>query len=75
MIISLVGFALAGLVLPSLTARFGPRMFAFAALVPAAVFVGLLFQVPAVTRGETPTELHPWVPQLDLAFAFRLDAL
>ncbi|WP_082479584.1 Na+/H+ antiporter subunit A [Agreia sp. Leaf283] len=75
MIISLVGFALAGLVLPTLTARFGPRMFVFAALVPAAVFVGLLFQVPAVTRGETPTELHPWVPQLDLAFAFRLDAL
>ncbi|WP_082500779.1 Na+/H+ antiporter subunit A [Agreia sp. Leaf244] len=75
MIISLVGFALAGLVLPTLTARFGPRMFVFAALVPAAVFVALLFQVPAVTRGETPTELHPWVPQLDLAFAFRLDAL
>ena len=75
MIISLVGFALAGLVLPSLTARFGPRMFAFAALVPAAVFVGLLFQIPAVTRGETPTEVHPWVPQLDLALAFRLDAL
>jgi multicomponent Na+:H+ antiporter subunit A len=75
MIISLVGFALAGLVLPSLTARFGPRMFVFAALVPAAVFVGLLAQIPAVTRGETPTEVHPWVPQLDLALAFRLDAL
>jgi len=75
MIISLLGFALAGLVLPSLTARFGPRMFAFAALVPAAVFIGLLFQIPAVTRGEAPTEIHPWVPQLDLALAFRLDAL
>ena len=75
MIISLVAFALAGLILPSLTARFGPRMFAFAALVPAAVFVWLLFQVPAVTRGETPTEIHAWVPQLELALAFRLDAL
>lgn len=75
MIISLVGFALAGLVLPSLTTRFGPRMFAIAALVPASVFVALLFQVPAVTNGETPTELHPWVPQLGLALAFRLDAL
>ncbi|WP_082495862.1 Na+/H+ antiporter subunit A [Agreia sp. Leaf335] len=75
MITSLVGFALAGLLLPMLTTRFGPRMFVVAAAVPAAVFVWLLFQVPAVTRGETPTELHPWVPQLDLAFAFRLDAL
>ncbi|SKA88703.1 multisubunit sodium/proton antiporter, MrpA subunit /multisubunit sodium/proton antiporter, MrpB subunit [Agreia bicolorata] len=75
MIISLLGFALAGLVLPSLTARFGPRMFVVAAVVPATVFAWLLFQIPAVTRGETPTELHPWVPQLDLAFAFRLDAL
>jgi len=75
MIISLVGFALAGLVLPSLTARFGPRMFVVAAAIPAAVFVWLLSQIPAVTRGETPTELHPWVPQLDLALAFRLDPL
>jgi multicomponent Na+:H+ antiporter subunit A len=75
MIFSLVGFALAALVLPSLTSRFGPRVFAFAALVPAAVFVGLLFQIPTVVRGGTPTEVHPWVPQLDLAFAFRLDAL
>ncbi|SMQ71386.1 Na+/H+ antiporter subunit A [Agreia sp. VKM Ac-1783] len=75
MIISLIGFALAGLVLPSLTARFGPRMFVVAAAIPAAVFVWLLSQIPAVTRGETPTELHPWVPQLDLALAFRLDPL
>ncbi|SMG26999.1 Na+/H+ antiporter subunit A [Agreia pratensis] len=75
MIISLVGFALAGLVLPSLTARFGPRMFVVAAAVPAAVFAWLLLQIPAVVRGETPTELHPWVPQLDLALAFRLDPL
>jgi multicomponent Na+:H+ antiporter subunit A len=75
MIISLVGFALAAVVLPSATARFGPRMFVVAALVPAAVFVALLTQIPAVTRGETPTELHPWIPQLDLALAFRLDAL
>ena len=75
MIISLVGFALAGLVLPSLTARFGPRMFVVAAAVPAAVFAWLLLQIPAVASGETPTELHPWVPQLDLALAFRLDPL
>ena len=75
MISSLVGFALAALVFPSLTSRFGPRMFAIAALVPATVFVWLLIQIPAVTRGETPAELYPWIPQLDLALAFRLDAL
>ncbi|MBF4634980.1 Na+/H+ antiporter subunit A [Agreia pratensis] len=75
MIISLVGFALAGLVLTSLTARFGPRMFVVAAAVPVAVFAWLLLQIPAVASGETPTELHPWVPQLDLALAFRLDPL
>jgi multicomponent Na+:H+ antiporter subunit A len=75
MIISLVGLALAALVLPTLTTRFGPRVFVFAALVPASVFVGLLFQVAGVVRGGTPTEVHPWIPQLDLAVAFRLDAL
>ncbi|CAD6007269.1 Na+/H+ antiporter subunit A [Agreia sp. COWG] len=75
MIISLVLFALAALVLPPLTSRFGPRMFVAAAAVPASVFVGLLTQIPAVAGGETPTELYPWISQLGMSFAFQLNAL
>jgi formate hydrogenlyase subunit 3/multisubunit Na+/H+ antiporter MnhD subunit len=75
MIASLMGFALTALALPTLTKRFGPRMFALAALVPAAVSVWLLTQLPSVSSGATPAQLAPWIPQLGLSFAFRLDAL
>jgi len=43
------------------------------ALLPAVALLLILFQAPAVFQGTTLIEHYPWVEQIGLEFAFRLD--
>lgn len=75
MIACLAAFAVVALVTPLATRWLGRRVFPVIALVPAAVFAVLLTWLPAVLDGEPVVEVVPWIPQLGIALAFRLDAL
>ncbi|MDQ2660689.1 MAG: Na+/H+ antiporter subunit A [Actinomycetota bacterium] len=75
MIASLAVFAAVALLTPWLTRLFGRRVFLVIAVVPVAVFVYLLTLLPRVLTGEALVEVMPWIPQLDIALSFRLDAL
>ncbi len=75
MLAFIVAFGLGALVLPAVVRRLGPRAFLFAALVPLAAFVHALAQGPVVVAGGDVVEVVPWIPQLDFAFATRLDTL
>lgn len=44
-------------------------------LVPAIIFLYYLQYVPAVAEGTIYTQNLPWVPSMDINFAFRLDGL
>lgn len=74
MVSVLVAFAVVALVVPALAPVLGRRVFAVAALAPAAAAVLTIAQTgPAL--GDGVTERFVWVPQLDLAIALRMDAL
>ncbi len=75
MIASLAAFAVLALVTPYATRLLGRRVFAVIALLPAAVFVLLLTWLPGVLAGTPVVETVPWIPTLDIALSFRLDAL
>ncbi|WP_139416093.1 Na+/H+ antiporter subunit A [Agromyces laixinhei] len=75
MIFSLALFGALALVTPLLTRWLGRRVFAVIALLPAAVFVLLLTWLPGVLAGSPVVEIVPWIPTLDIALSFRLDAL
>ena len=75
MIASLAAFAAVALLTPLATRLLGRRVFAVIAIVPLAVFGMLLTWLPGVVAGEPVVEFVPWIPQLDIAFSFRLDAL
>ncbi|ARJ06964.1 monovalent cation/H+ antiporter subunit A [Cnuibacter physcomitrellae] len=75
MIALLLLFAVIGALTPALTRVLSTRVFYVAALVPAAAFVFTLTQTEAVLADRPPTELVPWIPQLDVAFSFRVDTL
>ena len=75
MIASLAAFAAVALLTPLATRLLGRRVFAVIAIVPLAVFGMLLTWLPGVLAGEPVVEFVPWIPQLDIAFSFRLDAL
>jgi multicomponent Na+:H+ antiporter subunit A len=75
MIAILVAFAAVALILPLVRRFTGRLVFLVAALVPTAAFVYTLTQSPAVLDGGQLVEVVPWVPQLDLAIAVRLDTL
>lgn len=75
MIASLGAFAIVALLTPLATRWLGRRVFPIIALVPAAVFVLLLTRMPGVLAGDAVVEMVPWIPQLDIALSFRLDAL
>ncbi|MFD4421327.1 Na+/H+ antiporter subunit A [Agromyces sp. NPDC058484] len=75
MIASLAAFAVVALLTPWLTRLLGRRVFPVIALVPAAAFVLLLTWLPGVLAGDAVVEVVPWIPQLDIALSFRLDAL
>jgi multicomponent Na+:H+ antiporter subunit A len=75
MIAILVAFGLCALVLPWLTPFLHRRVFLVGALVPTAAFVHTLLSAPAVVGGGERVQIVPWVPQLDLSIALRLDTL
>lgn len=75
MIASLAVFAAVAIIAPLLTRWLGRRAFPLIALVPATVFVVLLTRIPEVVAGDAVVEVVPWIPQLDIALSFRLDAL
>lgn len=75
MLALLLVYALVAVVLPPLSRRVGPRVFLIAALVPTAAFVVTVLAGPVVMTGGVVEEVLPWVPQLDLAIALRLDTL
>lgn len=63
-------------VAPFLFRAWGRNAFYALAAVPAASFVWLLFQYSAVySDAGAVSEVVPWIPGLDLEFAFRLDPL
>ncbi|MCB5292291.1 Na+/H+ antiporter subunit A [Arthrobacter sp. SO3] len=78
-----VHFAVAA-VAPFLFRKFGRNSFYALAAVPAAAFVWLILQHGAVyagapgAGGSVPTgvaEVLPWIPELKIELAFRMDAL
>lgn len=75
MLAFLVVFALVPLVVPQLTRWLGRRVFPLIALIPAAAFVFTLTQTPAILAGSPPAEVIPWIPQLAMSFAVRVDTL
>jgi multicomponent Na+:H+ antiporter subunit A len=75
MILSLVLFGALSLVAPLLTRLLGRRVFLVLALLPAAIFVLLLAWLPGVLAGTPVVESVEWIPALDIALSFRLDAL
>ncbi|MDF0512298.1 Na+/H+ antiporter subunit A [Agromyces sp. H3Y2-19a] len=75
MIFSLVAFGVLSLLAPTLTRLLGRRVFLLLAVLPAAVFGWLLTLVPAVVAGDVLVESVEWIPTLDIALSFRLDAL
>ena len=54
--------------------RLGRRGFLLAALPPVAVLLWLATRLPGVLDGDEATQSFSWVPELGLAFDFRLDA-
>ena len=75
MLAILIAFAALALVLPLVRRLIGRRVFLVAALVPTAAFVYTLALSGEVLDGGQVVEVVPWVPQLDLAVAVRLDTL
>ncbi|MFF2246423.1 Na+/H+ antiporter subunit A [Arthrobacter sp. NPDC058130] len=74
-----VQFAVAA-VAPLLFRKFGRNAFFALAAVPAASFIWLILQHDAIysDAGHSPgaiTEVWPWIPELQLDLAFRMDAL
>ncbi len=75
MLAFLVAFAVAPLIVPALTRWLGRRVFVGLALIPAAAFVLTILQTPAVVAGAAPEEVLPWIPQLAVSLAVRVDTL
>jgi multicomponent Na+:H+ antiporter subunit A len=75
MIAVLAAFGLLSLVTPLFTRWLGRRVFAVIAVLPATAFVVLLVWLPGVLAGRPVVETVPWIPSLDIALSFRLDAL
>ncbi|MGV8884350.1 MAG: Na+/H+ antiporter subunit A [Microbacteriaceae bacterium] len=75
MFVLLILFGVVAAVLPAVTRLAGRGVFFLAALVPAAAFVHAFVLAPAVLGGHPVSERIPWVPELSLALAFRLDVL
>ncbi|SMH45448.1 multisubunit sodium/proton antiporter, MrpA subunit /multisubunit sodium/proton antiporter, MrpB subunit [Rathayibacter oskolensis] len=69
-----ITFALA-VVTPWIVDRVGPKAFYGLALVPAGTFVATASSLPTVLDGGEIRESVPWIPSLDVALSFRLDAL
>ncbi|PPH97273.1 Na+/H+ antiporter subunit A [Rathayibacter sp. AY1B7] len=74
LLILVISFAIA-VVTPWLVDRFGPKTFYALALIPAASFVATATALPTILDGGEIRESVPWIPALDIALSFRLDAL
>ncbi|GLZ44761.1 Na+/H+ antiporter subunit A [Actinomycetospora sp. NBRC 106375] len=75
MLVLVVAHAVAALLAPALVRALDRRAFLVLALVPAAAFAWILAELPGVLAGDVPEQSVPWIPALDIAIAFRLDAL
>ncbi|WP_291048417.1 Na+/H+ antiporter subunit A [Herbiconiux sp.] len=75
MILVLLLFAGLAALTPALTRVLSTRVFYVIAALPAAAFAYTLTQTSAVLAGETVTQYVPWIPQLGIAFSFRVDTL
>ncbi|MGO4691999.1 Na+/H+ antiporter subunit A [Glaciibacter sp. 2TAF33] len=75
MALFLLAFGLLSLLTPVLTRALSTRVFYLVALLPAAAFIYTLTQTKAVTAGGAVTESTPWIPQLGVVLAFRVDTL
>jgi multicomponent Na+:H+ antiporter subunit A len=75
MLAILIAFGAISLVLPSVSRILGRRVFLVAAVVPTVAFVHALLLSSAVLDGGQVAEVVPWIPQLGLAVAVRLDTL
>jgi multicomponent Na+:H+ antiporter subunit A len=65
----------AATVAPLIFSKLGRNAFYVLAAVPAAAFVWLVLQYGPVYSGGGIEEVFPWIPDLKLEFAFRMDAL
>ena len=65
----------AATVAPLIFSKLGRNAFYVLAAVPAAAFVWLVLQHAPVYSGGGIEEVFPWIPNLKLEFAFRMDAL
>ncbi|OOB90623.1 Na+/H+ antiporter subunit A [Rathayibacter sp. VKM Ac-2630] len=74
LLILVISFALA-VVTPWIVDRIGPKAFYGLALVPAGTFVATATALPTILDGGEVRETVPWIPALDIALSFRLDAL
>lgn len=77
---ALIALSILAILSYPLIRRFGRNAFAVISLAPAAAFVAFALQGPAIWAGGSggggvQTESLRWIPQLDLALTFRLDAL
>ncbi len=75
MLLLLSAHIAAAVVAPVLVRWWGRRAFGVLALVPASAVVWALAHTGAVSDGAGPVEARPWVAQLHLSLAFRLDPL
>jgi multicomponent Na+:H+ antiporter subunit A len=66
---------LAAVAAPALNRLVGDRVGWLLALAPGALFVYFATFIPGMVEGGIRLEEIPWVPGLDVAFAFRLDGL
>jgi multicomponent Na+:H+ antiporter subunit A len=65
----------AATVAPFIFSKLGRNAFYVLAAVPAVAFVWLVLQHGPVYSGGGIEEVFPWIPNLKLEFAFRMDAL
>lgn len=68
-------FGVAALLMPLVMRWLGLTGFVVAALVPIAAFVQAIAVAPRVLEGSPLVETVPWIPQLQLALAMRMDTL
>jgi multicomponent Na+:H+ antiporter subunit A len=74
-ILVLLLFAGLSALTPLLTRFLGTKVFYLVAVLPAAAFAYTLSQTSTVLAGEQATQSVPWIPQLGIAFSFRVDLL
>jgi len=71
----LAAFIVGAIVFPVLARPLGRWVFLLPAALMAAAFVQACTVLPVAGGGGVVTEYAPWIPQLDIAFSFRMDAL